>query len=63
MAKKNEWIVLNDVLRDCTQRTAEKMLDSEMKMKRRKAFMLRIHSRINVLRADAERAAIIKRSL
>lgn len=63
MATKSEWMILNDTLRSCDLLTAEKMLDEEIMSKHRKQFMLRIHSRVNVLRAAAEREELIRHAL
>lgn len=49
------WINLNEKLQDCDEKTAEGLLKEELDGRRRKQFMLRIHSRLNKLRADRER--------
>lgn len=50
------WDALNDYLRTCKQPAAEKLLKEELEGRARKMFVLRIHSRLNKLRAMAERA-------
>lgn len=52
------WVALNNFLRDCTQKQAEKLLEEERKGRARKMFLLRIHSRINKVRADGERSKL-----
>ena len=54
------WIGLNEALMAGDLELAERLLKEEQKGKKRKQFMLRIHSRINKLRADAERAKLLK---
>lgn len=53
------WINLNEALMGGDLALAERLLAEEKKGKKRKQFLLRIHSRINKLRADAERAELI----
>jgi len=53
------WVGLNEVLMGGDLALAERLLAAEKKGKARKQFLLRIHSRINKLRADAERAALV----
>jgi hypothetical protein len=54
------WIELNAALMDGDLQLAERLLKEEQANKKRKQFMLRIHSRINKLRAEAEREALRK---
>lgn len=49
------WINLNEELQTCDELTAASLLAEELAGRRRKQFMLRIHSRFNKLRADRER--------
>ena len=56
------WDDLNAALMKADRKTAEGMLDAERKGRQRKMFLLRIHSRINKLRAHAERQELIKLS-
>ena len=56
------WDDLNAALMKADRMTAEGMLDAERKGRQRKMFLLRIHSRINKLRAHAERQELIKLS-
>ena len=62
-AKKDpldDWVSLNNALRGCAERVAEELLAAEAKGKRRKQFLRRIHSRLNKVRADSERARLDK---
>lgn len=52
------WQVLNLALLNADEQLANQMLDAEKAGKKRTRFMLRIHSRINKLRADRERIGI-----
>ena len=54
------WVDLNAALMGGNLQLAERLLKQEQAGKRRKQFMLRIHSRINKLRAGAERTALFK---
>lgn len=55
----DSWKDLNDFLRTCDERGARAVLAVEMKRERpRKQFVMRIHSRINKVRADVERAEL-----
>lgn len=51
----DNWYKLNDALRGCTEQDAKELLELERQGKNRKRFVLRIHSRINRVRADRER--------
>jgi superfamily I DNA and RNA helicase len=55
------WIALNEALMNGDLALAERLLKEESKGKKRKMFLLRIHSRINRLRATNERAALMKK--
>lgn len=54
------WIALNDALRDADEAACERLLRKEMRGRRRKRFVLRIHSRLNRVRAHAERQRLLK---
>lgn len=54
------WNKLNDVLRSADEKTCLNLLEVEMKGRNRIAFLLRIHSRLNKVRADNERVNIIR---
>ena len=66
-AKKREtvaskdWKVLNDFLRTCDEAGALQKLKEEKRGQKRETFMLRIHSRLNKLRADRERNELQKK--
>lgn len=52
------WDSLNDFIREASEEGAQELLDYETNGKRRKQYMLRIHSRVNKLRAERERTQI-----
>lgn len=62
---KNEalrtWVALNDALMMSDEKACRKLLDEELKGRKRRMFILRIHSRINKVRADRERMELEKR--
>ena len=55
----SNWVDLNEALMGGDLQLAERLLKEEKAGKKRKQFMLRLHSRINKLRAYSERAALI----
>lgn len=57
------WLALNDFLRGVDEATCEVLLKEELKGRRRKQFLKRIHSRLNKVRADRERAELEARSV
>lgn len=55
------WIALNDAVMATTdERALHRLLVQEQGGKRRKQFMARIHSRLNKVRADRERAELAR---
>jgi len=54
------WADLNEAMQSCEEDFAKALLEREKRGKQRKQFMLRIHSRINKLRADREREEILE---
>ena len=52
------WLTLNDALRDADEDICQKLLKEELKGRKRKQFIKRIHSRLNKVRADRERAEL-----
>ena len=55
------WNELNAVVRKATENTCNALLLSERKPgRRRRQYLLRIHSRLNKVRADRERAELRK---
>lgn len=50
------WLALNELLRDADEKTCEILLIAEKTGHARKQFLKRIHSRLNKVRADRERA-------
>lgn len=60
MNELRTWVALNEAMQSATEEQCLKLLAAEKKGKRRKQFMLRIHSRLNRVRAARERAELIK---
>lgn len=58
------WLALNAYLQhpQATEEHVRRLLDDELAGRRRRTFLLRIHSRYNKLRADRERAELSARS-
>lgn len=56
------WLALNDALREADEATCETFLKEELKGRKRKQFIKRIHSRLNKVRADRERAELEAKS-
>jgi hypothetical protein len=54
----DSWIGLNEALMGGDLKLAERLLAAEKVGKQRKQFLMRIHSRINKLRAEGERAEL-----
>lgn len=54
-----DWKDLNDQLREADEEQCKKLLKDEQKGKNRRTFLLRIHSRLNKVRADKERQKLI----
>ena len=52
------WLLLNDAMQEADEAECQRLLKVELKGKRRKLFLLRIHSRLNKVRADRERAEL-----
>lgn len=57
-AEKTGWEILNDRLRSATEEEARSILQEELKGNRRMQFLMRIHSRLNKVRAIRERAEL-----
>lgn len=53
------WAGLNDFLRSTDEAECNRLLKLELKGAKRKVVALRIHSRLNYLRAHRERAEIL----
>lgn len=58
-ASAQTWKALNDSLMDMTEQQVLQTLDAERAGQNRYQFLLRIHSRYNVLRAQRERLELI----
>lgn len=56
------WLALNDFLRGVNEAACEGLLKEELKGRKRKQFIKRIHSRLNKVRADRERAELEAKS-
>ena len=52
------WIALNDRLRNASEAECQSLLKEELKGRKRKQFLKRIHSRLNKVRADRERTEL-----
>ena len=56
------WPALNEALRLADEQLCQQLLKEELKGRRRKMFVKRIHSRLNKARADRERAELEARA-
>jgi len=56
------WIGLNDFLPTADEAVCKQLLREEMKGRSRESFLNRIHSRLNKVRADRERAELKEKS-
>lgn len=54
------WTALNDALRDAGEAACTRLLELEKAGRRRKQFILRIHSRLNHVRRDRERRELTR---
>jgi hypothetical protein len=54
------WNGLNDVIMNYGEKAVSELLTAERSGRRRIGFLLRIHSRLNKLRADRERTELRK---
>lgn len=54
------WIALNDFIRTADEAACQSLLKEELRGRKRKQFVKRIHSRLNKVRADRERLELIK---
>lgn len=52
------WLALNDAIREADEAACQVLLKEELRGRRRKQFIKRIHSRLNKVRADRERAEL-----
>lgn len=52
------WVALNNAIRDADEQTCRELLKLEQAGRKRKMFLLRIHSRLNKVRADRERVEL-----
>jgi hypothetical protein len=57
-AALDTWLSLNEALQLATQADCEVLMGAERRGKARPTFLRRIHSRLNKVRADAERALL-----
>lgn len=57
----NSWAELNNVLREASEKTSRELLEAELAGEKRKLYVLRIHSRMNRVRAARERAELVRR--
>lgn len=61
-AVSKAWKTLNDQLRDADEDVCRSLLAAELGGDKRLRYLLRIHSRLNYVRAHAEREALRKES-
>ena len=59
MDMPDTWVGLNDRLMTADEATCVALLELERAGKARRQFMLRIHSRLNKVRADHERRELV----
>ena len=53
------WVDLNKFIMKAGEQDCQKLLKIELKQRKRKIFALRIHSRLNKIRAARERKEIL----
>lgn len=58
-AISQEWEALNDKLREASEEECRELLKTEQEGPNRLTYIKRIHSRLNKVRADRERAEFI----
>jgi len=56
------WVELNKVLLDADESLCRKLIELELNGRRSATFLLRIHSRLNKIRAGTEREELTKQS-
>ncbi|OQW33958.1 MAG: hypothetical protein A4E20_12065 [Nitrospira sp. SG-bin2] len=59
-AVSKEWKALNDQLREADEPVCRQLLEKELTGSCRQRYLLRIHSRLNYVRAHAERDALTR---
>ena len=59
MGLKN-WISLGQVIKNVTEEQCQAMIDHELETKRRSSFVIRLHQKLTVLRAEREREELVK---
>lgn len=52
------WVALNNAIRDASESECKELMNEELTGRKRKQFVKRIHSRLNKVRADRERAEL-----
>lgn len=55
----NSWNELNSYLKTADEKACENLMKAETEGKKRQTFLLRIHSRLNKIRADRERNELL----
>jgi len=53
------WVALNDAIRVANEELCHRLIKVELAGRRRAAFLKRIHSRLNKVRADREREELV----
>lgn len=56
------WLLLNDVIKHADEQLCKQLMEDEQADKKRPTFIARIHSRMNKVRADRERAELKAKS-
>ncbi len=60
-AALRSWTALNNVVRTADEKTCNQLMEEELKGQKRRMFVMRIHSRMNKIRADRERSELRER--
>lgn len=59
-AVSKDWKALNDQLRTADEAVCRQLLEQELHGPRRQRYLMRIHSRLNYVRAHRERAMLMR---
>jgi len=59
----DSWQSLQESINDLDEKTLEKLMAEELTGKKRRHMVMRIHSKINRLRADRERQELFKKTV
>ena len=53
------WVALNNFIRAADETGCQQLMKEELKGRKRRQFLKRIHSRLNKVRADRERLELV----